>query len=69
MSQNCYFPLKKGKAASETSFGINLLAFCIATSFLPLAYNFGLKNTAYLFLLYACLLTVFQTFFEYLFFK
>jgi len=69
MSQNCYFPLKKGKAASETSFGINLLAFCIATSFLPLAYNFGLKNTPYLFLLYACLLTVFQTFFEYLFFK
>ena len=69
MPQNYYFPLKHEKAASETSFWGNLAAFLISTLFLLMAHRSGLQNVVYLFMLYACLLTFFQTCFECIFFE
>lgn len=66
--QNSYIPLTNQKAASETSFGVNLLAFCFATIFLLMAYYAGLENMPILFLLYGSMLAVFQTCFEGVFF-
>lgn len=66
--QNSYIPLTNQRAASETSFWANLSAFCLATIFLLMAYQAGLKSMPLLFLAYACLLTVLQTCFEGIFF-
>lgn len=66
--QNSYLPLTNQKAASETSFWVNLSAFFLATFFLLMSYQAGLKNMPLLFLLYASMLTVLQTCFEGIFF-
>ncbi|MBO6281682.1 MAG: hypothetical protein J6N49_04020 [Alphaproteobacteria bacterium] len=58
MEQNYYQPLKKGKAESETSFWINLVAFIICFGVLILCRIAGVPVTPYMFLLVTAVLTV-----------
>ena len=57
MQQNFYQPLKNGKAESETSFWINLVAFIFCFCFLVVCRTAEIAVTSYMFLLLAFSLT------------
>ena len=68
MKKSYYYPLKKGVAASETSFGINLLAFILATCILIICRWIGLQNYNLLFALFSVSITLMVICLEYVFY-
>ena len=69
MTENTYYPLKKGEAQSETSFWINFAAFWIATSVLALSHIAGISKGVYLFIIFALSITTAQIALETLFYR
>ena len=64
--QSFYYPLTGGKAASETSFGLNLFALLVATLVLIPFRLFEYDNYTYLFILFAVVVTAVTVLTEYL---
>ncbi len=52
MSDKYYMPLINGKAQSETSFGVNLLSFILATAILLLCKYLSIDDLTHLFIIY-----------------
>ena len=68
MNSSDYYPLKVGKAASETSFSINFFVLLVGILFLVLCRFLGFHNNTYLFIGFALILTVGIVGLEFLFY-
>jgi len=66
--KNYYHPLHAGKAASETSFAVNFAALVIATLTLVACRFLGYEDFTYLFILFACVITISIAVLEYVFY-